>query len=247
MSFFGRWFAALAQRWFDRFRLRHGLDHAVAPVAPTAASSPADPADERVLLHVGCGHATIASIRLPGFARPHWREIRLDADARVDPDVVGSMVEMSAVDDASVDAIFSSHGVEHLYWHDVPRALAEFRRTLKADGFAVVTCPDVQAAAQMIAEDRMFETAYLSAAGPITPFDILYSYRPFVAANPEWMSHHCGFTLTTLSAVLREAGFAAVHGLRRPGGFDLWVLASKSCRSEAEMAALAVDFLPANG
>ena len=69
----------------------------------------------------------------------------------------------------------------------------------------------------------------------------------FVAANPEWMSHHCGFTLTTLAAALREAGFAVVYGLRRPGGFDLWVLASKSRRSESEMAALAVDYLPANG
>ena len=125
----------------------------------------------------------------------------------------------------------------------MPLALAEFHRTLKDDGFAIITCPDVQAAAQMIAEDRMFETAYESPAGSITPFDIFYSYRPFVAANPEWMSHHCGFTLTTLMAVLRQAGFAVVHGLRRPGAFDLWVLASKSLRSQADMEALAKDYL----
>ena len=247
MNFVDRWLAGFAQRWLDSFRLRYGLDRAASHVAPTESLPVADPENERVLLHVGCGSATIDNIPLSGFAQANWREIRLDADERVAPDIVGSMTAMPAVADGSADAIYSSHGVEHLYWHDVPSALAEFRRVLNDDGFVVITCPDVQAAALMIAEDRMFETAYLSDAGPITPFDILYSYRPFVAANPEWMSHHCGFTLTTLMSVLREAGFAVVHGLRRLQGFDLWVLASKSLRSESEMAALAVDFLPVNG
>ncbi len=242
MSLPGQWLARLAQRWLDGFRLRHDLSaSATPPSADTALALGTE--GERVLLHVGCGHATIANIPLAGFRQSGWREIRFDADASVSPDLTGSMVSMTAVPDGLADAIFSSHGMEHLYWHDVPLALAEFLRTLKEDGFVIITCPDVQAAAQMIAEDRMFETAYQSAAGPITPFDILYSYRPFVAANPEWMAHHCGFTLTTLMAVLREAGFAVVHGLRRPGAFDLWVLASKSPRSLADMEALAKDYL----
>ena len=184
---------------------------------------------------------------MTGFRKASWREIRLDADESVAPDIVGTMTEMPSVPTATVDAIFSSHGIEHLYWHDVPRALAEFRRVLNDDGFLVVTCPDLQAAAQMIAEDRLFDTAYDSAAGPITPFDMVYSYRPFVQANPEWMSHHCGFTLTSLIAVLREAGFAKMYGYRRTGGFDLWILASKSPRSDGEMAALAADYLPPVG
>ena len=245
MSLITQWVARVSQNYLDGFRLRHGLDRSAAP-QPSANLLPREaPESAQVLLHVGCGHARIENIALPGFSEAAWQEIRFDADQSVFPDVVGTMADMSAVSDAFADAIYSSHGIEHLYWHDVPLALAEFYRTLKADGFAVITCPDVQAAAQMIAEDRMFDTAYLSAAGPITPFDILYSYRPFVAANPEWMSHHCGFTLTTLMAALREAGFAVTHGLRRASGFDLWVLASMSPRSTAEMLALANDYLPA--
>lgn len=243
MSNIRQWAARLSQTWLDGFRLRHGLGPTSSHPQSTDASLEATIEAGRVLLHVGCGHANIDSIPLPGFRQSPWREVRFDADQSVLPDIVGTMVEMAAVPDGFADAIYSSHGIEHLYWHDVPRALAEFHRTLKDDGFVVITCPDVQAAAKMIAEDRMFETAYLSAAGPITPFDILYSYRPFVAANPEWMSHHCGFTLTTLMAVLREAGFAVVHGLRRACGFDLWVLASKSQRTEDELAALAKEFL----
>lgn len=235
MSGLGSVLAAWSEKWLAGFLGRHGLDSPAVPKIST---------DESVLLHVACGNASIAHIHLPGFHDTPWRELRLDADASVNPDIVGTMTDMSAVSDNFVDALFSSHGIEHLYWHDVPRALLEFYRVLKPDGFVVITCPDVQAAAQMIAEDRMFETAYESAAGPITPFDILYSYRPFVEANPQWMSHHCGFTLSTLIAALTGAGFPAVYGIRRPSGFDLWVMAFKGPRSREELEAMAAKFVP---
>ena len=233
------WLARKALALLQRLGGIHGPISGSTEALPTKIGANG----ERVLLHVGCGQATVDSIPLIGFHQSGWQEVRLDADERVQPDIVGTMVNMSEVADEFADAIFSSHGVEHLYWHDVPLAFAEFRRVLNDKGFVVITCPDVQAAAEMIAQDRMFDTAYESAAGAITPFDILYSYRPFVKANPEWMSHHCGFTLSTLMAVLKEAGFSSVNGIRRPIGFDLWVMASKSPRTDAEMALLANDYL----
>jgi len=236
MSRPGDWLAQVSQRWFDQFRQRHGLSSQPVPLSTASA--------ERVLLHVGCGGETIQNVLLKGFQEQAWQEVRLDADPAVQPDIIGTMVDMSAVANDFADVLFSSHGIEHLYWHDVPQAFAEFRRTLKDSGFAIITCPDVQAAAEMIAQDRMFDVAYQSGAGPITPFDILYSYRPYVKANPQWMSHHCGFTLSTLIAALKEAGFASVYGVRRIGAFDLWVLASKATRSPEDMQALAADFLP---
>lgn len=45
-------------------------------------------------------------------------------------------------------------------------------------------------------------------------------------------------------AVLREAGFGMTYGCRRIGSFDLWVIASKSPRTEEEMAKLAKSFSP---
>lgn len=92
-----------------------------------------------------------AFIAGPGFQSAQWRELRFDIDPAVAPDILGIMTDMSALGDASVDAIFSSHNIEHLYPHEVPVALKEFIRVLKPDGFAVMTCPDLLSTAEMIA------------------------------------------------------------------------------------------------
>lgn len=117
-------------------------------------------------LHVGCGpkHKDRTTA---GFNNPDWHELRLDIDESVNPDIVGTMTDISAVADASVDAVFSSHNIEHLYPHEVPVALAEFKRVLKEDGFVVVTCPDLQSVCALIAEDKLTEPAYTSLAGTL--------------------------------------------------------------------------------
>jgi len=80
-------------------------------------------------LHVGCGQKR-KDRTTPGFNTPQWRELRFDINPKVKPDIVGTMTDMSAVADASVDAIYSSHNIEHLYPHEIPHALAEFKRVL---------------------------------------------------------------------------------------------------------------------
>ena len=125
----------------------------------------------KTFLHVGCGPKR-KDKTTRGFNLPEWNELRLDIDEKVNPDIVGTMLEMSAVADESVDAIFSSHNIEHLYVHEVPLALKEFLRVLKPDGFLVVTCPDLQSVCALIAENKLTEPAYTSPAGPITPLDL---------------------------------------------------------------------------
>jgi hypothetical protein len=95
----------------------------------------------------------------------------------------------------------------------------------------------------MVAQDRLLEPLYEAFAGPVTTFDILYGYRPVLEKKP-WMAHRSGFTFTTLVDVLREAGFPSIAGFRRPALFDLWVIASKSKRSEEEMRVLVSTYLP---
>lgn len=90
----------------------------------------------RTFLHVGCGGKR-KNRTTSGFNRPDWSELRMDIDESVQPDIVGTMLDMSAVPDASVDALYSSHNIEHLYHHELSQALAEFKRVLKPKGFVL--------------------------------------------------------------------------------------------------------------
>jgi len=197
------------------------------------------------LLHIGCGPKR-KDKTTKGFNTSEWSEIRLDIDASVQPDVIGTMTDMQAVASESVDAIFSSHNIEHLYAHEVPVALAEFLRVLKHDGFAVITCPDLQSVCALVAQDKLVEAAYTSPAGPITPLDILYGHRPQMATGNLFMAHRCGFTQKVLDGTLRSCGFTTVASMARGRApfFDLWALASKAARSEVEMRALAGKHFP---
>ena len=195
------------------------------------------------LLHIGCGPKR-KSQTTRGFNTDSWSEIRLDIDPSVSPDVTGTMTDMSAVPSGSVDAIFSSHNIEHLYPYEVPVALSEFLRVLSGDGFAVITCPDLRSVCALIAEDKLTEPAYTSPAGPIAPLDILYGHRPPMARGNLYMAHRCGFTQKVLQGTLQTAGFKIVASLARPAHFDLWALASKSERTEAEMRELATLHFP---
>ncbi|MBF0310248.1 MAG: methyltransferase domain-containing protein [Magnetococcales bacterium] len=192
-------------------------------------------------LHVGCGPAR--PFTAPCF-RGEWQEVRLDIDPGVQPDLLASITDMRCVADSGFDGLFSSHNLEHLYPHEVIIALKEFRRVLKPDGFAVITVPDLQAVCAQVAENRLAETAYLSQAGPIAPLDMLYGFRPALAAGNLYMAHRCGFTLSLLVASLREAGFPSYFGLRRPQAFDLWVLAHASALSDTALRELARLHLP---
>jgi predicted SAM-dependent methyltransferase len=195
------------------------------------------------LLHVGCGPKR-KDRTTPGFNQPHWQEVRLDIDASVKPDVVGTMTDMGAVADASVDAVFSSHNIEHLYPHEVPVALAEFRRVLRDDGFAVITCPDLQSVCALVAQDRLNDPAYESAAGTISPLDIMYGHRAAMARGNLYMAHRCGFTRKVLVQTLQQAGFMGVAAKARPRDFELWALATKAPMDEYGLRALASAHFP---
>jgi SAM-dependent methyltransferase len=191
----------------------------------------------KTFLHVGCGHKRKERTTK---AFSSWNELRFDIDESVKPDLVGTMTDMSSVYSESVDAVFSSHNIEHLYPHEVPVALSEFLRVLKPDGFAVITCPDLQAVCALVAEDKLTEPAYTSPAGPIAPLDILYGHRPAMNAGNLFMAHRCGFTKKVLIATLQACGFKTVASMSRGYPyFDLWALATKAELNEEELLSLA--------
>ena len=198
----------------------------------------------KTFLHVGCGPKRKAQTT-NGFNTPDWHELRLDIDPSAQPDVIGTMTDMSAVASESVEAIYSSHNIEHLYPHEVPMAIVEFLRVLKPDGFFVVTCPDLQSVCKLIAEDKLTEPAYTSPAGPIAPLDILYGLRSAMSQGNLYMAHRCGFTQRVLTATLQASGFKSVATTARGYPyFDLWAVATKSQESESQIRKLADEHFP---
>jgi predicted SAM-dependent methyltransferase len=198
----------------------------------------------KTFLHVGCGPKDKSQIK--GFNNNNWKEIRFDIDKNVNPDIVGTVTDMKLVKAGSVDAIYSSHNIEHIFPHEVPIALKEFYRVLKDDGIVVITCLDLQAVCELVAKDKLLEPFYESPTGPISPIDILYGHREAIANGFEYMAHKGGFTYSTLNSSFFEAGFKARYGGRfqERGEYNLFLVAFKQKVPEEEIKKIANPFFP---
>lgn len=193
-------------------------------------------------LHVGCGPQDKTGLK--GFSGADWQEVRFDIDKSVNPDIEGTLTDMSKVRSGSVDAIYSSHNLEHIYPHEVPLALGEFYRVLTTSGLVVITCPDLQSVCAAAATKGLTEPLYISPSGAISAIDILYGHRGYMAQGNLYMAHKGGFTLGTLKDGLLAAGFAKAIGATRPRAFDLWMLAVKKEVPDTRLQELALAFLP---
>lgn len=194
-----------------------------------------------MVLNAGCGAGE--GDNLPAYFES-WRQIRIDINPLAEPDLIASVADLSAIPDCSVDAIWSAHCIEHLFAHEVPLALAEFRRVLTEAGFACIIVPDLQSIAGWVAEDRLHEPIYHSASGPVTAHDMLWGFGPAIAQGQVAMAHRCGFTPTLFLEHLNAAGFPEIV-LRRRSNLELAALvlsqaAESSARRETLMLALAL-------
>ena len=85
----------------------------------------------------------------------------------------------------------------------------------------------------------------MSAAGPISPIDILYGHRPALAQRNLYMAHRSGFTEQVLRQTLGRAGFRSIASFTRPGAFDIWALATKAEAPGDGLRQLALQHFPA--
>jgi len=157
-----------------------------------------------------------------GLDGKDWTEVRFDIDPRGAPDLFGSLSDMRGlIDDGIFDVLWSSHGIEPLHAHVVAPAFREFTRVLKADGFALVTCPDIGAIARFLTREGLEAVACNSPTGPIRPLDMLYGHAPWMAAGRACMTHNAGLTAERLGRVATEAGFAEMRVIEG-STLDLW-------------------------
>jgi predicted SAM-dependent methyltransferase len=198
----------------------------------------------KTFLHVGCG--SIVKSQIKGFNNDNWKEIRFDIDKNANPDIVGTLTDMSLVETGSVDAVYSAHNIEHIYPHEVRIALKEFYRVLKDDGIVVITCPDLQSVCEAVVNDKLLEPLYIHPdAGPISPIDILFGYRKDIERGLKYMAHKGGFTYSALNSSFFEVGFKARYGGRMPvNGGELFLVAFKQKVAEEEIKKIANPFFP---
>jgi hypothetical protein len=181
---------------------------------------PADPVT--TFVNAGCGPPG-GHQRLPPLFGG-WQEIRVDLDPEMKPDIVASITDLSRIPTGCIQAVWAAHCLEHLYAHEVPLALSEFRRVLLGSGFICIVVPDLQAIASWIANDRLHETIYESPAGPITAHDMLWGYGAAIQRGSLAMAHRCGFTPTGMLQYLEGIGFAEIV-IRRRTNLELVAIA----------------------
>lgn len=166
----------------------------------------------KTILHVGAG-----THRVPAKYAA-YKEVTLDLDREARPDIVASIIAMPMVESESFDAVYASHVLEHVAWHEVHQALSEFHRVLKDDGILEILVPDLQAIGGRLAADEPERLLYQSSMGPICALDMLYGHRGLVGMGQVGMMHKCGFTQSVLRACVQRAGFTRVSVERsRPG------------------------------
>jgi SAM-dependent methyltransferase len=205
-----------------------------------AQVSDAPPASRRKLvINLGSGPRPLS--RLPSFFAG-WREFRVDIDPNSTPDLLADVTDLSAIQSGSADAVWSAHCIEHLYLHEVTKALAEARRILADDGFLCVIVPDLQAIAKYLETDRLLDAVYESPAGPVTAHDMIFGFGRDLASGHPRMAHNCGFTTTVLLRKLQEARFAEFI-LRRRSTLELAAVAWKRGSAENEERQAFLDTL----
>jgi SAM-dependent methyltransferase len=155
----------------------------------------------RTVLIAGCGDEG------QQWTEQGWSAVRLDIDPRTDPDIVASMTDLGDI--GPFDAVACNNALEHLYPHEVVKALAEFHRVLKPGGHVVIQVPDLQ---DVKANEDLIPEIGMSGLH-------LFYGDPALLEEFPYMAHHSGFVADTLRRVMEKAGFTVTA--KRLGCYQL--------------------------
>tara|TARA_B110000444_G_C18789245_1_gene571615 strand:+ start:888 stop:1502 length:615 start_codon:yes stop_codon:yes gene_type:complete len=186
-------------------------------------------------LHIGCGPKRKEQTTSV-FNSDDWEEVTFDIDAQCSPDILGSMTDLSMINDNTFDAVYSSHNIEHLFIHEAVIAVKEFFRVLKSSGFMMIVCPDLISTCKAIIDKGPLEPLYHlnNNNGYVSGVDILYGWRPSIEDGNHFMAHKCGFSEQSLIALFQQSGFKKIISTARSSHFDINLLAYKDDKIENE-------------
>lgn len=159
------------------------------------------------------------------WKRQGFKVVRLDIDPRNHPHICASMTAMGEI--GTYEVVYCSHAMEHLYPHEVPKALSEFYRVLEPEGHVIILVPDLEGVQPTEDPLNMTETlgdgtvrtACAGNGGLITGLHLYYGDASQIEQYP-FMAHHCGFVQKTLGAAMVAAGFRCVE-VKRIAAYNL--------------------------
>ncbi|MBK35703.1 MAG: hypothetical protein CME26_09275 [Gemmatimonadetes bacterium] len=146
------------------------------------------------------------------------REGYINVDVYVDTADLRMDIFHLPLETGTVDEIFSSHMLEHLGKYEVPKALAEWHRVLRAGGRIRLNLPDLEWMVQHWLEQPESERWGWS-------LDALYGLQTHDGEH-----HKTGFTVSRVEQLLSDAGFgdAVVTSTWSHGVRCVWAEATKS-------------------
>lgn len=156
------------------------------------------------------------------WAGSQLKPVRLDIDPRNNPDICGSMLNIG--DNGPFDAVYCCHALEHLYPHEVNRALIEFQRVLKPGGLVVIVVPDLEG----VSPDGKVLKDYpgYNLGVRLCGLHLFYGDASQIEEFP-YMAHHCGFIKETLHEALQQSGLINCRS-ERMGGYNLMAIGVKA-------------------
>jgi len=142
-------------------------------------------------LNIGCGPQRIGEY------------LGIDIIKRRGVDVISSALELP-FQDASIDAIYSSHVIEHFNRPDMDKLFREFSRVLKSGGELEIICPDFERAMKRwLAGDYEYRWNF----GITTLFGKQTNMGQF---------HYNGFTIPRLKRLLPQYGIRILEIKNQP-------------------------------
>lgn len=159
---------------------------------------------EDVVLNIGSGNT-----KLNFNCFKQYKEITYDADVNVNPDIVGNILNLKNFKSETIDVIFASHILEHVYTHEVVDILKNTFRILKSNGLAFFIVPNLKHLADKFQSGNLDEPIYNTSLGPICALDILYGHTAQLAQDKVYMSHKTGFTKEIAARLFAELNITA--------------------------------------
>ncbi len=140
--------------------------------------------------------------------KPGWSIVNIQPGPGVD--YVGSVTDLSAFADGTVDKVYASHVYEHLnYRGEIQAALREACRVLKPDGVLMLAVPDLTVLCQL------FASANTTPQGRMVLMQIIYGGQ-----KDAFDYHKIGYSLDLLIHFLQEAGFRSIERVAQFNLFD---------------------------